>query len=355
MPYDDDVHSWVKTYYGEVLRHTADLKTGACCATAPPPPWLAERLARVHEDVAARSYGCGNPFPEALDGATVLDLGCGAGRDVYVLAQLVGARGRVVGVDMTEAQLDVARRHVAWHTDRFGYREPNVAFHQAYIEDLSALPLRSGAAGVVVSNCVVNLSPRKDLVLREVFRLLAPGGELYLCDVFADRRLPDAVAFDPALHAECLGGAMYYPDFLALARRTGFRDPRELSCADVTVRDATLARRVGAARFTSRTLRLFKLDHLDDHCEDYGHVATYRGTLPDAGALFRLDDHHVFEAHRPERVCGNTAAMLHETRFAPHFAVTGDRATHFGAFPCGETLAARVHAPRAGTPGAACC
>ncbi len=354
---DDDLQDFVRRYYGEMLASSADLKTNACCATGAPPAWLAPRLAAVHPDVAARFYGCGFPFPHALSGCTVLDLGCGTGRDVFVLAQLVGPSGHVHGVDMTAAQLELARETAGWHADRFGYERPNTTFHQGYIEDLAALGFADTSVDVVVSNCVVNLSPRKDRVLAEVHRVLRPGGELYLSDVVCDRRLPEAVARDPELYAECLGGAMYRGDFEDLARRTGFLDPRTMKIAPIEIQSPDVARKVGAARFFSITYRLFKLDTLEPRCEDYGQSATYRGGIEGAEGLFWLDDHHAFEAGRPERVCGNTADMLQRTRFAPHFAIHGGRAQHFGEFPCGPTLAAARAPDSSGSDatGGACC
>jgi arsenite methyltransferase len=125
---------------------------------------------------------------------------------VYVLAQLVRQDGHVHGVDMTEEQLAVARDTASWHADRFRYARPNTTFHRGYVEDLRAVGLDDASVDVVVSNCVANLSPRKDLVLAEVFRVLKAGGELYISDVFADRRLAPEVATDPVLYAECLGG-----------------------------------------------------------------------------------------------------------------------------------------------------
>ncbi|MBO8202262.1 methyltransferase domain-containing protein [Streptomyces smyrnaeus] len=110
----------VRDYYGTVLASSSDLKTSACCTATAPPPHIAAALKQVHEEVTGRFYGCGTPIPPALDGPTVLDLGCGTGRDAYVLAQLVGARGQVIGVDMTEEQLAVARRHQGWHTEDYG-------------------------------------------------------------------------------------------------------------------------------------------------------------------------------------------------------------------------------------------
>jgi len=354
-PADDDVRLRVQDYYGRVLRRSDDLATNACCAQGAPPAWLAEPLARVHEDVVARFYGCGFPLPGALEGAVVLDLGCGTGRDVFLASQLVGPKGFVHGVDMTESQLEVARSTQDWHMERFGYAKPNVAFHLGAIEALSALPIEPASVDVVISNCVVNLSPRKDLVLREVARVLRPGGEFHFSDVFCDRRLPEALAADPQLHAECLGGASYGPDFLALAREAGFPDPRALARAPIAIRNAEIERKIGAARFESLTLRLFKLAGLEPRCEDYGQLATYRGGLTGHEHLFALDDHHLFEAGRPERVCGNTAEMLSGTRLRAWFDVQGDRSRHFGLFACGETLAAQQRGAARSSASGACC
>ncbi len=360
MTHDDSsqrsVRDFVSQYYGEVLEKSADLKTNACCATGAPPKHVAAALANVHDAILDRFYGCGFPIPHALEGKTVLDLGCGTGRDVYVLSQLVGEHGFVHGVDMTESQLALAREHVGYHTERFGYATPNVAFHQGYIEDLSSIAaLADASVDVVVSNCVVNLSPRKDLVLAEIARVLKPGGEFYFSDVFCDRRLPEEIAFDPVLHAECLGGAMYQSDFEFLAKAHGFLDPRVLENAPITIQNDDIEVMVGAARFESVTLRLFKLPGLDYRCEDHGQIATYKGTLPGAPRLYRLDSHHLFEAGRPERVCGNTASMLADTRLGEHFEVVGDTSVHFGAFDCSATMAHDQYAnEEAGSSGACC-
>lgn len=349
------LRDFVAAYYGRHLTSSADLRTSACCAAGAPPAWIARRLTNVHDEVQRRFYGCGFPIPHALDGATVVDLGCGTGRDAFVLAQLVGPKGHVHGIDMTPEQLAVARDTEAWHADRFGFARPNTSFHQGYIEDLAAVGLADASVDVVVSNCVVNLSPRKDVVLAEAWRVLRPGGELHVSDVFADRRLPPEVATDPVLYAECLGGALYQPDFERLAKRTGFLDPRIVTSAPIAITNPDVARRVGAARFTSVTYRLFKLPELDDACEDYGQIATYEGGIEGAEAVLWLDDHHAFEAGRPERICRNTASMLDATRFTPWFDVTpaGDR--HFGAFPCGPTMAATIHAATSGAGVGGCC
>jgi len=349
------LQAFVSEYYGRLLASSADLKTNACCAGGAPPPWITSRLAKVHPDVASRFYGCGFPIPQGLRGATVVDLGCGTGRDVFVIAQLVGPDGLVHGIDMTEEQLSLARDTSGWHAERFGYPKPNTAFHRGYVEDLRSVGVADASVDVVVSNCVVNLSPRKDLVLAEAFRVLKPGGELYISDVFVDRRLPPEVATDPVLYAECLGGALYQADFVSLARRAGFLDPRVVSASPISIQHDEISSRVGAARFSSVTYRLFKLDGLDEQCEDYGQSVVYRGGIEGAESVFWLDDHHAFERGRPERVCANTSAMLSSTRFAPWFDVIGARETHYGVFPCGPTMAAAQYASSGPAAGGACC
>src|SRR5690606_37504202 len=148
------------------------------------PEWLKPLLGNIHPEVLSRYYGCGLVCPDQLAGCRVLDLGSGSGRDVYALAQLVGAEGEVVGVDMTEEQLAVAREHQTYHAETFGY--DNVRFVQGYIEKLDQTGLEPGSFDVIVSNCVINLSPDKDAVLKGVYNLLKPGGEFYFSDVYAD-------------------------------------------------------------------------------------------------------------------------------------------------------------------------
>ena len=321
----------VREYYGKVLKSSADLKTSACCLTEAMPPYLAEALKRVHPETQERFYGCGSPIPPALDGATVLDLGCGSGRDCYLLSQLVGPRGRVVGVDMTEEQLALARRHQAWHAQSFGYG--NVDFRQGYIEDLAGASIADASVDLVISNCVLNLSPDKPRVFREIFRVLKPSGELYFSDVFADRRVPAPLARDPVLLGECLGGALYIEDFRRLMAQAGCLDARVVASTKLALNNADIERKAGFIGFHSLTVRAFKLA-LEDRCEDYGQVAWYQGTLPEHPHRFALDDHHLFETGKPMLVCGNTADMIGRTRYAPHFRVAGDKSVHHGLFDC---------------------
>lgn len=323
----------VRQYYGEVLKSSDDLKTGACCAAGTGPEWLRRLVAEIHPEVRERFYGCGAPIPPALEGRTVLDLGCGSGRDAYVLARQVGEHGTVLGLDMTARQLEVARRHLGWHMSRFAYDRPNIRFIEGYIEDLQSAGIEDDSVDLVVSNCVLNLSPDKPRVFSEMLRVLKPGGEFYFSDVFADRRIPEQLRDDPVLRGECLGGALYTEDFRRLIAAAGCADARVVSTAPVPLLDAEVERRIGFVNFRSLTIRGFKLS-LEDRCEDHGQVATYRGSLADFPHAYELDDHHRFETGKPLRVCGNTADMLGATRYAPHFEVLGDKSHHFGLFDC---------------------
>ena len=134
----------------------------------------------------------------------MLDLGCGTGRDSYILASLVGEQGHVIGIDMTDEQLIVANEHVPSMMEKFGFRQPNVDFRQGYIEDLQTPGIEDNSIDVVISNCVINLSPHKEEVFREIFRVLKPGGELLFSDVFSGQRIPAPLKDDPVLMGECL-------------------------------------------------------------------------------------------------------------------------------------------------------
>ena len=130
------MHDDVKEYYGKTLQQTEDLKTNACCTSAGLPKHVKKALSKVHDDVLSKYYGCGLIAPEVLADMHILDLGCGSGRDCYVLSQWVGENGKIVGVDMTEAQLDVALKHEDYHAEKFGYPTKNTEFKLGYIEKL---------------------------------------------------------------------------------------------------------------------------------------------------------------------------------------------------------------------------
>lgn len=346
---DSAIGESVQNYYGEVLQSNADLKTSACCTLDAMPWHLRPLLGDLHPEVTARFYGCGSPLPPALKGCTVLDLGCGSGRDCYLLSKLVGESGRVIGIDMTEEQLAVAKRHCDWHAERYGYARSNVEFIHGQIENLAAIGIADNSIDVVVSNCVINLSPDKRRVLAEIFRVLKPGGELYFSDVYADRRIPPSLRTDPVLLGECLGGALYWEDFRRIMQELGCPDVRVVKENPISLDDPEVAAKIGMVHFRSVTVRAFKMS-LEDRCEDFGQIAVYKGTIAEHPHAFDLDDHHHLETGRPLRVCGNTADMLGASRYAAHFDILGDKSTHFGLFDC-----APPNTSRNLDSGSACC
>jgi radical SAM/Cys-rich protein len=326
----------VKDYYGKTLSGTKDLKTSACCDISSVPPYIRKISSVLEPEIVDKFYGCGSPIPLELEGKSILDLGCGTGRDSYILSHLVGKEGCVVGVDMTDEQLEVANKYVSIQTKKFGLSKPNIRFVKGYIEDLKTIDLKDDSFDVVVSNCVVNLSTQKDRILSEVFRVLKKGGEFFFSDVYSDRRLPDWTKEDPVLVGECLGGALYWKDFERLAKKAGFTDCRVFSKSNIDLPNDDIKEKIGFINFASITYRLFKIEGLEDACEDYGQVAVYKGGIDNSGHEFKLDDHHVFLKGKPLLVCGNSAMMLEKTRFSKYFDVTGSMKTHYGIFPgCG--------------------
>jgi len=304
--------------------------------------------------VLSRYYGCGLVCPPLLEGCRVLDLGSGSGRDVYALAQLVGPTGEIIGVDMTDEQLAVAEDHMDYHTDKFGYS--NVRFLKGYIEKLDDLDLEPASFDIIVSNCVINLSEDKEAVLKGIRRLLKPGGEFYFSDVYVDKRVPDAVKNDSVLYGECLGGALYWNDFLTLSKKCGFADPRLVEDRPLDITDPKLAEQVGNLHFYSATYRLFKLDELESDCEDYGQAVVYLGTIPEHQQRFVLDKHHDIETGRVFPVCGNSWRMLQDTRFKAHFQFIGDFSQHFGIFEgCGVAIPFDGGSPESEEAPGACC
>lgn len=324
-----DLKKAVSDYYGKTVQKTEDLAYDACCTTDYDP----KLTARLTDEVLDRRYGCGSPVPELLEGRTVVDLGCGAGADCFIAAQLVGPNGRVIGVDMTDEQLEVARRNVSPHMDSFGFVEPNVEFRKGFIEDI---PVEDDSADVVISNCVINLSDDKQRVFEEIYRVLKPGGEFYIADIVADRRVPGHLQDDELLWNECLTGAAYAEDLRRMMARAGFADVR-------VVKSRRLSDVIEGIRFDSRTLRGFKVE-LEDRCEDFGQVAVYRGTIEGHERRFALDFGHDFTAGEAMRVCKNTADIIGASRFSAHFDVSAPL-RHMGIFDCSPSATQQEEEP----------
>lgn len=194
---------------------------GGCCGPAPAGvaascAGYGDALEDVPESAARSSFGCGNPvaLADLEPGETVLDLGSGAGLDLVLAARKVGETGRVIGVDMTDAMLDAARRNLA--DAGIGWGE----VRRGLIEDL---PVDDASVDRVISNCVINLSPEKPAVFREIARVLRPGGRFSISDIVAED-LPRAVLEHAAAYAACVAGAISESDYLAGLRDVGLVD-----------------------------------------------------------------------------------------------------------------------------------
>lgn len=332
-------HEEIKDYYGKTLEKSEDLKTNACCTLVEPPQYIKDALSNIHDEVMAKYYGCGLTIPYQLEGLRVLDLGSGSGRDCYIASQLVGQDGEVIGVDMTDEQLDVANRHIDYHIDTFGYDRSNIKFIKGNIESLDTLGLEEGSFDLIISNCVINLATDKDKVLRDAYKLLKPGGEMYFSDVYSDRRISQELQNDPILWGECLSGALYWNDFLRASKNAGFTDPRSMKYNPITIENKEVELKCGDIKFFSVTYRLMKIDGLEDECEDFGQAVAYKGGIPNVEGSWNLDDHHNFPIGKIMPVCGNTYLMLYATRFNQYFDFYGTWDTHYGVFEgCGGSM-----------------
>jgi arsenite methyltransferase len=335
----DTKHQEIQEYYGKELVSNEDLKTNACCTIKAPPKHIREILSKIHDEVQIKYYGCGLTIPYELEGLKVLDLGSGSGRDCYIASKLVGQEGEVVGVDMTEEQLAVANKYIDYHTEVFGFERANTSFIKGNIDHLDKLGLEDESFDLIISNCVINLAVDKQKVLDEAFRLLKPGGEMYFSDVYSDRRIKPELQKDPVLWGECLSGALYWNDFLNFSKKAGFTDPRVTESRPLLVENVELEEKLGDIDFFSVTYRLFKLDGLENDCEDYGQSVRYKGTIEGKAHSYNLDDHHNFPKGKMMTVCGNTYKMLFDTRFAKHFEFFGTWDTHYGIFEgCGGNI-----------------
>jgi len=325
----------VQEYYGKELTQSSDLKTNACCTMVAPPLHIMNALRNVHDDVQAKYYGCGLTIPDKIEGLRVLDLGSGSGRDCYIASQLVGQAGEVIGVDMTDEQLEVANKYIDYHGDLFGFK--NVSFLKGNIEKLDELNLEAASFDLIISNCVINLATDKEKVMKDVYNLLKPGGEMYFSDVYSDRRISKELQNDRVLWGECLSGALYWNDFLRISNDVGFDDVRSFEQKPITIENALLEAKVGDIKFFSVTYRLFKIGKLETACEDYGQAVRFLGNIEESPNGFKLDDHHYFPKGKFMPVCGNTYLMLRETRYQDNFEFSGDFTTHYGIYEgCGQ-------------------
>ncbi len=219
---DEKIKDVVRATYSQIAERSQQSCCSGCgCGVSPSAQ--AEAMGYLKEDLenipegAAMGLGCGNPIAiaELREGETVLDLGAGAGMDVFLAANKVGAKGRVIGVDMTREMIDRASAIAKSN----GYE--NVEFRLGEIEKL---PVDDGSMDTVISNCVINLSPDKSRVFSEAYRVLKPRGKLIVSDIVSEHQLPDGIREDPNAWAGCIAGALEQQEYLAKIREAGFRD-----------------------------------------------------------------------------------------------------------------------------------
>jgi arsenite methyltransferase len=209
------IHDAVREHYAERIKNSASCCGPSACSCSDNTLYPSALLDTLPSGESVVSYGCGDPITLASlqPGQTVLDLGSGAGLDCFFAAKQVGETGHVIGVDMTPEMLERARSSAK----RMGIT--NVEFRQGFIEDL---PVESNSVDVVISNCVINLSPDKSKVFAEAFRVLKPGGKLAVSDIVTDGELPEQVRQSIAAWAGCVAGAVEAKDYIGMMEAVGF-------------------------------------------------------------------------------------------------------------------------------------
>jgi SAM-dependent methyltransferase len=244
---EKDVKKAVRESYAEIAKQ-GDSCCGcgpSCCGSVSPAGQVSKQIGYSDEDLKAvpeganLGLGCGNPVALASlkEGETVLDLGSGAGFDCFLAAQKVGRNGKVIGVDMTPEMIGKARENAR----KGGYS--NVEFRLGEIENL---PVSDSSIDIIISNCVINLSPEKNRVFTEAFRVLKPGGRIMVSDIVLLKAIPNAIMDSIEMYVSCIAGASLKTDYLQAIELAGFRDmkiidetpfPVEYMISDPTVQE----------------------------------------------------------------------------------------------------------------------
>src|SRR3990172_8099844 len=211
------IHETVRGHYAERIKSSASCCRPSDCSDTSSNLYPVDLLTTVPSEVASTSYGCGDPitFASLISGQTVLDLGSGAGLDCILAAQKVGETGHVIGVDMTPEMIERAQANAK----RVNLK--NVEFRHGYLE---SLPVESNTVDVIISNCVINLSPDKEKVFNEAFRVLAPGCKLAVSDIVTAGPLPEAIKQTLSAWAGCVAGAVEAEEYIGMMKSVGFTD-----------------------------------------------------------------------------------------------------------------------------------
>ncbi len=238
---DDQLKQIVKDKYGSIAEQDKATNAASCCGATD----VSTKVYNIMMDdyTAVEGYhadadlglGCGLPtqFAHIQPGDTVIDLGSGAGNDCFVARHETGPTGKVIGIDFTERMIDKARQNA----EKLGYN--NVEFR---FGDIEAMPVSDNLADVVVSNCVLNLVPNKAAVIREIFRVLQPGGHFSISDIVLEGELPEALRKDAELYAGCVAGAIQMEDYLELIHTQGFAQVQVQKKKTISLPDDILAK-----------------------------------------------------------------------------------------------------------------
>ncbi|HLC25373.1 MAG TPA: arsenite methyltransferase [bacterium] len=222
----EEIKGFVRKRYGELAIKSAEPGRASCCSPQYPGPegigYADADLQTLPDEAVKAGAGCGNPtaMAQIKEGDVVLDLGSGGGIDVFLAAEKAGAGGHVIGVDMTPEMVELARKNA----EKLG--KTNVEFRLGEIENL---PVESGTIDIILSNCVINLSPEKEKVFAEAFRVLKPGGQIIVSDVVSREELPPEVRESLAEWARCAGGVIPEERYRDIMEQAGFSQIEILS------------------------------------------------------------------------------------------------------------------------------
>lgn len=308
----DKPRAKVREFYGDAAETPQE---ELCCPTK----YDDSAIGHIPQDVLDRFYGCGSPMTSAgiREGETVVDLGSGAGIDVFIAAKFVGAGGKSIGVDMTDRMLHVARENQPRVAAALGY--DSVEFREGFLEQI---PVESKSADLITSNCVINLSPDKPRVFAEMWRALKDHGRILVSDIVSETRVPPHLKVNPQLWGECLTGALTQEEFLAELERAGFYG--------LEVLKKSYWKDVEGYPFFSVTVRGWKFEKTAG-CVFQGHRAVYLGP----GKAFIDEEGHMFPRNEPYEVCTDTVAKLSNPPYAGQFAILEPGEERAGYACCG--------------------
>ncbi len=289
----------VREFYGDAAEEPQE---DLCCPIKP----SEDDLAHIPSEVIERYYGCGSPIEvaELREGESMLDLGSGAGIDVFRAAKRVGPSGRAIGIDMTDQMLEVADEAKSVVAGNLGYDVTE--FKKGYLEDV---PVEDGAVDLVTSNCVINLSPDKKQVLGEIWRILKDNGRMVISDIVSQEEVPVHQRQDPRLWGECISGALTEEELIAYMERAGFYGVQVLA--------RSFWKEVEGHKFYSVTVRGYKFEKKAG-CVFNGQTAIYKG--PFRGVAD--EEGHWFPRNAPVEICTDTAAKLSRQPYDGMFLIT---------------------------------